>query len=85
MAETRTGIFGEYQALDVKKEAAVITERPELAPIVARVKSEAKTKALRRFSILPVIMAACYLGLILFFAARGGYKAVVLQAADEKT
>jgi MFS family permease len=80
MAETRSGIFGEYQALDVNKEAAVIAGRPEVAAMVAKVKSEAKTKALRRFSVLPSIMAACYLGLILLFAARGGYKAVDLQA-----
>ncbi len=83
MAETRSGIFGAYQALDVNKEAAVVAARPELGSVMAQVKKEAKTKALRRFSILPAIMAACYLGLILFFAARGGYKPVVLPAAAE--
>lgn len=84
MAETRTSIFGTYQALDVQKEAAVTAARPELAPVVAEVKSGAKAKALRRFSLLPAIMALCYLGLILLFAKRGGYAAVHLTPAEPK-
>ena len=80
MAETRSSIFGDYQALDVKKEAAVIAGMPEFAAIVAKAKSEAKAKAFRRCSVLPLIMAVCYLGLILLFAARGGYKAIDLQS-----
>lgn len=85
MAMSRAGIFGEYQALDTEKEAALVAAQPELAPIVAKIKTEAKSMALRRFSVLPAIMAACYLGLILFFAARGGYKAVILPTAAEQT
>jgi MFS family permease len=76
----RTSIFGEYQALDGKKEAAVLAGS-EFKESVTEAKNTAKAKALRIVSILPAIMAACYLGLILFFKTRGGYKAVELQAA----
>jgi MFS family permease len=85
MAESRTSIFGTYQALDVKKEAAVTASRPEVAAVVADAKSTAKGQALRRFSLLPSIMALCYLGLIILFAARGGYRAVELQPGAGKT
>lgn len=84
MAETHTGIFGKYQSLNVHKEAAVVANQPAIAVMVSQVKSDAKDKALRLFSILPLIMAACYLGLIIFFAARGGYKPIDLQATSGK-
>jgi len=32
-------------------------------------------------AILPLIMAGCYLALIIYFKAKGGYKAVELTAA----
>ena len=46
---------------------------------------QAKTIAPRRLPVLPVIMAACYLGMILFFAARGGNKCGFVDLADRLT
>ena len=36
--------------------------------------------AMQRIVVLPIIMAACYLGLIIYFRAKGGYRAVDLAA-----
>ena len=33
-------------------------------------------KTLAKFAVLPAIMFFCYIGLILYFKARGGYKQV---------
>jgi len=43
----------------------------------------AKQNAMSTVAILPIIMAFCYLGLILYFKAQGGYKAVELTADGE--
>ena len=40
---------------------------------------ESKHDALRTIAILPGIMFLVYLGLILYFRSRGGYKPVVLD------
>jgi len=44
--------------------------------IIDDVRAVAKRDAMASVAILPLIMAACYLGLMLYFKARGGYKAV---------
>jgi MFS family permease len=43
----------------------------------------AKKSAMSTIAILPLIMAACYLGLIIYFKKKGGYKAVDLSAGGE--
>ncbi|MGB3086196.1 MAG: MFS transporter [Phycisphaerae bacterium] len=48
-----------------------------------KVTREAKENAMADIAILPLIMAACYLGLILYFKAKGGYRAVELTAEGE--
>jgi len=47
--------------------------------------NDAKRVAMARIALLPIIMAVCYLGLILYFKARGGYKAVDISAGGEVT
>ena len=37
------------------------------------------TDALRSIAILPLIMLAAYIGLLLYFRRKGGYKPVVLE------
>ena len=43
--------------------------------LLAALDSRTKQATLGRIAILPVIMLACYLGLIVYFRAAGGYKA----------
>jgi hypothetical protein len=47
------------------------------------VRAEAKRDAMSNVAYLPMIMAACYLLLILYFKAKGGYKVVELPAEGE--
>jgi MFS family permease len=72
----RTGIFGDYVAIDPSKRAT-LTEAPKAA--VDAADRESKHDALRTIAILPGIMFLVYLGLILWFRSRGGYKPVVLE------
>lgn len=48
------------------------------------VEGKAKRDAMSSVAVLPLIMAACYLGLMLYFRSRGGYKAIVLTEEDSE-
>lgn len=69
----RTSVLGDYEALDpVKREAAP----PEAEAAIVGVEGDAKKNALNTVAIFPLIMLAGFLLLILYFRARGGYRAV---------
>jgi len=51
--------------------------------ILKTVGDDAKKNALSRVALLPVIMAVCYLCLVIFVRARGGYKAVHLAGQSQ--
>ncbi len=78
VTENRTSFFGAYQALDQSKLA---TATQAEAATVTSIKDTAKKEALRVIVIFPIVMLASYLLLILYFRAKGGYKAVVLKKA----
>ncbi len=66
-----------YQPLDKQKiEALDQQEKEEVQQVVA----VTNQGTLARVAVLPVIMFFCYLGLILYFRAKGGYQAVDLPA-----
>jgi hypothetical protein len=75
----RTGIFGDYIAIDPQKRAALAGDEKVAVDAADR---ESKYDALRTIAILPGIMFVVYLGLILYFRSRGGYKPVVLQLKE---
>jgi MFS family permease len=59
----------------------------EVDEAIEDAEAESKRTMLKTTVIFPVIMFLCYVGLILYFRARGGYKAEVLAghaAEDEK-
>jgi len=72
----RTGILGEYVAIDPSKRAALTGDE---AAAVNAADRESKHEALRTIAYLPMLMFVVYLGLILYFRSRGGYKPVVLD------
>jgi len=82
----KQGLFSEYQFVDKSKfDDAQLTDvqRTELQNL----ESQTKQHALTKIAVLPAIMCACYLGLVVFFLSRGGYRAEVLlghAARDEK-
>jgi hypothetical protein len=67
--------LGKYRPLDAKKVERLPKDDKAL---VNKHALEAKQLAMARIAILPVIMAVCYLGLIIYFRARGGYKVIEL-------
>ena len=66
-------VLGEYTAVDDAKVAALDGEK---AGEVGEVVKAAKQGALMKVTVFPFFMLLCYIGLILYFKARGGYKAV---------
>jgi DHA2 family metal-tetracycline-proton antiporter-like MFS transporter len=72
----KDGMFGTYTAVDPEKRGTVTGEDKA---VIDKIDAESKLEALRTIAILPVIMLLVYLGLILWFRSRGGYKPVVLD------
>jgi MFS family permease len=67
-----------FQPVDRNKVAGL--PEPE-RKTVEQITTSNSQKTLAKFAILPAIMFFCYVGLILYFKARGGYKQVELTAA----
>lgn len=76
-------VLGTYQAVDPDKVKTLPAEQREA---IATTEVSAKKGALLVVAIFPGIMFVCYLILIVYFRARGGYKAEVLtgHAAEDK-
>jgi MFS family permease len=84
IVKNEKGQFFDYQAIDPAK----LESQPEATrQSIATIKQDTKQLALADIAFLPAIMCVCYLILIVYFQARGGYKAQVLvghAAEDEK-
>jgi MFS transporter, DHA2 family, metal-tetracycline-proton antiporter len=72
----RKGILGSYTAVDPEKLASISAEDKAA---VTKIDVESKLDALRSIAVLPLLMLLCYVGMILYFRKRGGYKPVVLE------
>ena len=69
----KTGIFGKYKAVDA---VALASASDADKAAVEAIQEGAKKDALKRVAILPIFMFLCYIGLILYFRSKGGYKPV---------
>ncbi|MFN6017106.1 MAG: MFS transporter [Verrucomicrobiota bacterium] len=69
-------LLGAYKAIDPVKSAA-ITETAD-AEAIKTATTTGQFSALGKMAIFPAFMLICYLGLILYFRSRGGYKPVNL-------
>jgi hypothetical protein len=76
VTESKTSVFGDYQAIDQGKLATGSAE--DVGTVVA-IQDSAKKTALRDIVVFPIIMLICYIALIIYFRSKGGYKAVVVQ------
>jgi len=74
----RPGLFGDSYAVD-PAQRAVVTD-PKQNEMLTAIESRAKQAALGKISILPAIMFLCYVVLIGYFKATGGYRAQHLVA-----
>ena len=75
LTESKTGLFGSYQAVDSKKLSAAPVEAVEQ---INAVQNDAKKSALRTVAIFPVFMFFCYLFIFFYFKSKGGYRPVVI-------
>jgi len=78
--EERLSLFGRYQPVSGEKVAALPEEKQAL---VTEIQDNSKQEALKTIVIFPIFMLACYILLILFYKARGGYKPVDIGGIDE--
>jgi MFS family permease len=77
----KVSVFGTYKALDEKK----VDELPaEKKAMIKEIEGGAKKNALMTVAILPVIMFVCYLLLIFYFKAKGGYKPQIIISDKEE-
>jgi MFS family permease len=75
----KISVFGSYKPLDQDKVKAL----PEADQKIVKDTAEASKKnALSTVAILPCFMLVCYILLILYFKARGGYHAQVLETPN---
>jgi MFS family permease len=82
----KDGLFSKYDFVDPAKVAAA-NLTPDQEAQLTSLTSETKQHALAKIATLPAIMCVCYLILIGYFQAKGGYQAEVLTghaANDEK-
>jgi MFS family permease len=71
-------VLGNYRAIDPAKEAAVEDAKDKAA--LGAASTAGQFSALARIAIFPAFMLACYLALLGYFKAKGGYKPVELTA-----
>lgn len=68
-------LLGAYQAIDINAVNALAAEKKaELEDVYV----PARQGALSKMTVFPLTMLACYIGLMLYFRSRGGYKPVEL-------
>jgi MFS family permease len=80
VTEKKTSVFGDYEGLDQAKLAQAGSEEQE---VVKTVKEGAKKEALKNVLIFPIVMFVSFVGLILYFRSKGGYKAITLKRQEE--
>lgn len=74
-------VLGSYKAVDADKVAELAKTDKEAADKITEARKSANQGALSKIAIFPMFMLACYIALILYFKARGGYKPVSLNAS----
>lgn len=72
-------LLGKYLAIDPAK-AALVTDAPGQAALGSAAQA-GQFSALGKMALFPTFMLVAYVGLFLYFRARGGYKPVELAAA----
>ena len=81
IGETKQSVFGDYRALDVDK----VASEPEAAKAeITEIQDASKRNVLVVTAIFPCIMLVCYLGLVLYFKSKGGYKSQELIGEKEE-
>jgi MFS family permease len=82
ITQQKKSIFGEYLAIDEHK---LVNAPPITVQIIGNLQNDAKKNALKIVGILPAIMLFFYLGFIIYFKKKGGYKPVLLVDEPSNT
>lgn len=77
IAKTDSYFFGTYEAIDAQKVAALPSAEAEQINAIAQ---GARQGSLAKVVVFPAFMLVCYLGLIVWFRSRGGYRPVNLTS-----
>lgn len=80
LSEEKASVFGRYRALDAAKVQAATAEDQAL---LKQIGESGKKAALREVALLPLLAMAIYLGLLLYFRRRGGYRAESLAGGAQ--
>jgi len=75
-------LLGQYTALDAE---ALLLLDAEVQAEAAEISERETQGALAKMAVFPAFMLVCYIGLILYFKSKGGYKPKMLDVADEET
>ena len=75
-------LLGAYQAIDPVKSAAITD--PAAQDSLKTATTTGQFSALGKMALFPIYMLAAYLGLLLYFKSRGGYKPVQLAEVSGK-
>jgi len=77
----KTSVFGAYKSLDPTKVEGL---QGEPRALVTGIEDEAKRNVLLTVAAFPCLMFACYVGLLLYFKSKGGYKPQTLITEKEE-
>jgi MFS family permease len=80
VSSQNTYFLGKYTAVDAEKVAAL---EPAKVEQVQQTVKAAKQNALAKITVFPAFMLVCYIGLLLYFKSRGGYRAVNISDDHE--
>ena len=76
-------VLGSYNAVDTDKVAELAKTDPATAEKITASRDGANQGALAKVAMFPAFMLACYIGLILYFKTRGGYKPVDIHGQEK--
>jgi MFS family permease len=74
-------LLGNYHAIDPVKAAAITDDNSK--GVILSATTTGQFSALGKMSIFPAFMLVCYLGLIMYFKSKGGYRPVQIIAPAE--
>ena len=82
VAVDKVYLLGAYKAIDPDKKAAITD--PKAQAEISSAETAGQFTALGKMAMFPLFTLCCYLALLLYFKARGGYKPVALDGSAGK-
>ncbi len=81
VSQEKKGIFGSYYALN---NTNLINAPQEDKSAIEKIQGDAKKDALSTAAVFPTFMLICYIGLMLYFRSKGGYKPIELEQKESE-